>query len=198
MRQKRLDASEPKSVRCRPLYSVPSAKIQGMNRPDKTEYAPYYERYVSLVTGDVADVLGSQTTRLQDMITGMPEEKGEFRYADGKWSVKELLSHLIDGERMFAYRVLRISRGDETPIEGFEQDGYIENAHSNQRSFAEILEEFSLLRRANMILFKNLTDEDWSRLGTASDAKVSVRALAYIMAGHIEHHLGILKERYLA
>jgi hypothetical protein len=169
-----------------------------MNRPDKTEYAPYYERYVSLVTGDVADVLGSQTTRLQDMITGMPEEKGEFRYADGKWSVKELLSHLIDGERMFAYRVLRISRGDETPIEGFEQDGYIENAHSNQRSFAEILEEFSLLRRANMILFKNLTDEDWSRLGTASDAKVSVRALAYIMAGHIEHHLGILKERYLA
>ena len=169
-----------------------------MNRPDKTEYAPYYERYVSLVTGDVADVLGSQTTRLQDMITGMPEEKGEFRYADGKWSVKELLSHLIDGERMFAYRVLRISRGDETPIEGFEQDGYIENAHSNHRSFAEILEEFSLLRRANMILFKNLTDEDWSRLGTASDAKVSVRALAYIMAGHIEHHLGILKERYLA
>ena len=169
-----------------------------MNRPDTTEYAPYYERYVSLVTGDVAAVLGSQTTRLQDMITAMPEEKGEFRYAEGKWSIKELLSHLIDGERIFAYRALRISRGDETPIEGFEQDGYIENAHSNQRSFAEILEEFSLLRRANMILFKNLSDEDWSRLGTASDATVSARALAYIMAGHIEHHLGILKERYLA
>ena len=169
-----------------------------MKRPDTTEYAPYYERYVSLVTGDVANVLVSQTTRLQDMITAMPEEKGEFRYAEGKWSIKELLGHLIDGERMFSYRVLRISRGDETPIEGFEQDGYIENAHSNQRSFAEILEEFSLLRRANMILFKNLTDEDWSRLGTASGATVSVRALAFIMAGHIEHHLGILKERYLA
>jgi hypothetical protein len=197
MRQKRLDASEPKSVRCTPAYSFSSAKIQGMDRPDKTEYAPYYERYVSLVTGDVGDVLGSQTTRLQDIITGMPEEKGEFRYADGKWSIKELLSHVIDGERMFAYRVLRISRGDETPIEGFEQDGYIENAHANQRSFAEILEEFSLLRRANMILFKNFTDEDWARLGTASNATVSVRALAYIMAGHVEHHLGILKERYL-
>jgi hypothetical protein len=170
-----------------------------MNRPAPTEYAPYYERYVSLVTdGDVMNVLGGQTTRLQDIFTGMPEEKGEFRYAEGKWSIKELLGHLIDGERMFAYRVLRISRGDVTPIEGFEQDGYIENAHANARSFAELLEEFSLLRRANMIFFKNLTDEDWARLGTASDATVSVRALGYIMAGHIEHHLAILQERYLA
>ena len=158
-----------------------------MKRPDTTEYAPYYERYVSLVTGDVANVLGSQTTRLQDMITAMPEEKGEFRYAEGKWSIKELLGHLIDGERMFSYRVLRISRGDETPIEGFEQDGYIENAHSNQRSFAEILEEFSLLRRANMILFKNLTDEDWSRLGTASGATVSVRALDLHAVAQVQH-----------
>jgi DinB family protein len=93
--------------------------------------------------------------------------------------------------------LFRISRGDETPIEGFEQDGYIENAHSNERSFADILEEFSLLRRANMILFKNLEDAAWSRIGTANNVKVSVRALVYIMAGHIEHHLAILKERYL-
>ncbi|HUR97470.1 MAG TPA: DinB family protein [Pyrinomonadaceae bacterium] len=170
-----------------------------MNPPEKTEYAPYYERYVSLVTeGDVMDTLGSQTTRLQDIFTGMPEEKGEFRYGDGKWSIKELLGHLIDGERIFAYRALRISRGDQTPIEGFEQDGYIENAHSNERSLADLLEEFSLTRRANMLLFKNLTDDDWSRLGTASDATVSVRALGYIMAGHVEHHVTILKERYLA
>jgi len=197
MRQKRLDASESKSVQHTPAYSAPSAKIQAMNGPDKTEYAPYYERYVSLVTGDAMDVLGGQTTRLRDIFTGMPEERGEFRYADGKWSIKELLGHLIDGERMFAYRVLRISRGDETPIEGFEQDGYIENAHSNDRSFADLLEEFSLLRRANMIFFKNLTDDDWLRHGTASQATVSVRALGYIMAGHIEHHLTILKERYL-
>ncbi len=169
-----------------------------MNRPETTEYAPYYERYVSLVAdSDIIDTLGSQSTRLQDLIAAMPEERGDFRYADGKWSVKELLGHLIDGERMFAYRVLRISRGDETPIEGFEQDGYIENAHSNERSFADLLEEFSLIRRANMIFFKNLTDDAWSRVGTASDATVSVRALTYIMAGHIEHHFAILKERYL-
>jgi len=198
MRQKRLDASESKSVRCTPSYSARSAKIQVMSQPDKTEYAPYYERYVSLVNDrDVMNQLAAQTTQLQDIFTGMPEDKGEFRYADGKWSIKELLGHLIDGERMFAYRVLRISRGDETPIEGFEQDGYIENAHSNERSFADLLEEFSLLRRANMIFFKNLDDHAWSRLGTASGATVSVRALGYIMAGHVEHHLSILKERYL-
>jgi len=182
----------------RHAYSASSDKIQNMNRPEKTEYDPYYERYVSLVAeGDIIGTLGAQSTHLHDLFTGLPEEKGEFRYAEGKWSIKELLGHLIDGERMFAYRLFRISRGDETPIEGFEQDGYIENAHSNDRSFADLLEEFSLLRRANMIFFKNLDDTAWFRIGTANNAKISVRALVYIMAGHIEHHLAILKERYL-
>lgn len=170
-----------------------------MNRPEKTEYDPYYERYVSLVseTDDIITTLGSQSTELQDIFTAMPEENGEYRYAEGKWSIKELIGHLIDGERMFAYRLFRVSRGDETPIEGFEQDGYIENAHSNDRSFAELLEEFTLLRRANLLLVKNLAPEDWSRVGTANNVKISARALVYIMAGHIEHHLNILKERYL-
>ena len=170
-----------------------------MNRPEKNEYDPYYERYVSLVENrDIIDTLGAQPTQLQDLLTALPEEKGEFAYDEGKWSIKELIGHLIDGERMFAYRLFRISRADETPIEGFEQDGYIENAHSNRRSFSELLEEFSLLRRANLILIKNLTDDGWSRVGTANNAKISTRALIYIMAGHIEHHLGILKERYLS
>ena len=169
-----------------------------MNRPEKSEYDPYYEGYVSLVAdGDIIGTLGAQSTHLQDIFTGLSEETGEFRYAEGKWSIKELLGHLIDGERMFAYRLFRISRSDETPIEGFEQDGYIENAHSNERSFANLLEEFALLRRANMIFFKNLSDDAWSRVGTANNVKISVRALVYVMAGHIEHHLGILKERYL-
>lgn len=175
-----------------------SVRILNMNRPDPTEYDPYYERYVSLVADkDILDALASQPTRLHDLLTGVPDEKGDFAYAEGKWSTKELLGHLIDGERMFAYRLFRISRGDETPIEGFEQDGYIENAHSNLRSFADLLEEFSLLRRANMIFFKNLADDAWARIGTANNARVSVRALIYIMAGHIEHHLQILQERYL-
>ena len=182
-----------------PLDGSPaSGKILAMNRPDKSEYDPYYERYVSLVEdGDIIDKLASQPTELQDLLTALPEEKGSYAYAEGKWSIKELLGHLIDGERMFAYRMFRISRGDQTPIEGFEQDGYIENAHSNHRSFADLLDEFSLLRRANMIFFSNLDDDAWGRIGTANNVKISVRALTYIMAGHIEHHLGILKERYL-
>ena len=169
-----------------------------MNRPDKTEYDPYYEKYISLVEADdIIDRLASQPTVLSDLFKGVPEENGSFAYGDGKWSIKEVIGHLIDGERMFAYRIFRISRGDETPIEGFEQDGYIENAHSNSRSFADLLEEFTLLRRANMFFFNNLSDQDWLRIGTANNVKISVRALGYIMAGHIEHHVGILKERYL-
>ncbi len=176
-----------------------SDKLAYMNRPDKSEYAPYYEGYVARVANDdIFDTLAAQPTILHDLLTVIPDEKGEYRYAEGKWSVKELLGHLIDGERMFAYRLFRISRGDQTPIEGFEQDGYIENAFSNERSFADLVEEFSLLRRANMIFFNNVTDDGWNRVGTANNVSVSVRALAYIMAGHIDHHLNILKERYLA
>ena len=173
-------------------------KLGVMNRPDKSEYDPYYERYVAFVENDdIFDKLASQPTTLKDLVTAMPEEQGKYRYAEGKWSIKEVLGHLIDGERMFAYRLFRISRGDETPIEGFEQDGYIENAHSDSRSFADLLEEFSLLRRANMIFFNNLTDDAWSRSGIANNVRISVRALAYIMAGHIDHHLAVLRERYL-
>ena len=170
-----------------------------MNPPERTEYDPYYQKYVSLVENDdIVGTFASQPTKLQDIFTAMPEDKGSFAYAEGKWSIKEVLGHLIDGERMFAYRLFRIARADETPIEGFEQDGYIENAHSNDRSFADLLEEFTLLRRANILFLNNLSDQDSMRIGTANNAKISARALVYIMAGHIEHHLGILKERYLA
>lgn len=179
-------------------YRICSDKILDMQRPDKTEYDPYYEKYVSLVEDDdIIDTLGAQPTKLNDLFTALPNEKGCFAYEKGKWSIKEVLGHMIDGERMFSYRMFRISRGDETPIEGFEQDGYIENAYSDNRSFADLLDEFSLLRRANMIFFTNLTDEGWNRVGTANDVKISVKALIYIMAGHVEHHLNILKERYL-
>ena len=170
-----------------------------MNRPERTEYDPYYETYISLVeSDDIVGTLAAQLTKLQDLVTALPEEKGAYAYEEGKWSIKEVLSHLIDGERMFAYRLFRISRGDKTPIEGFEQDDYNENAQANRRSFGELLEEFSLLRRANLLLVKNLDDEGWSRVGTANNVQVTSRALIYIMAGHIEHHLGILKQRYLA
>jgi hypothetical protein len=169
-----------------------------MKRPETNEYDPYYGNYIDLVEGDnVLPVLDAQPAELNALFLHAPEEKGLFAYGEGKWSIKELLSHVIDGERMFAYRVLRISRGDQTPIEGFEQDGYIENSNANNRSFAELLSEFEMLRRANMLMFNNMSGEASARIGTANDKEVSVRALVYIMAGHVTHHINILKARYL-
>lgn len=169
-----------------------------MNRPESSEYDPYYEHYVSLVPEtEITAVLAAQPQELSRLFDGLADEKGTHSYAEGKWTIKELLGHLIDGERMFAYRIFRISRGDQTPIEGFEQDGYIENAHSNSRTFADLLEEFALLREANMHVFRNLTEDAWTRVGTANEKQISVRALAWIMAGHIRHHIDILKGRYL-
>ncbi|MFZ1702465.1 MAG: DinB family protein [Pyrinomonadaceae bacterium] len=169
-----------------------------MNRPEPNEYAPYYGNYVSQVaeSADVLEVLDSQASDLRSMFEGLPEEKGSFTYADGKWTIKEVLSHLIDGERMFAYRVLRISRGDETPIEGFEQNDYIETSNANKRPFASLLDEFDLQRRSNLILLNNLSDEASRRMGTASGLPISTRAMTYIMAGHVLHHAAVLKERY--
>ncbi|HQZ94923.1 MAG TPA: DinB family protein [Pyrinomonadaceae bacterium] len=170
-----------------------------MNRPETNEFAPYYNTYVSTVEGNnVMPVLESQTAELRSIFSGMPEEKGTFAYAEGKWTLKEALSHLIDGERIFAYRILRISRGDKTPIEGFEQDGYIATSNANDRPFANLLDEFDLQRRSNLILVKNISDEGSRRMGTASDNPISVRALVYIMAGHVTHHLRVIKERYLS
>ena len=105
---------------------------------------------------------------------------------------------MIDGERMFAYRCFRIARGDKTPIEGFEQDGYIENSHANRRPIAELIEEFTLLRKANIMFFRNLESDDWTRIGTANNVEISVRSLAWIMVGHVRHHAAILEGRYLA
>lgn len=169
-----------------------------MNRPETNEYAPYYDRYISLIqSDDVLPVLAQQSADLKALFADVPEERGVHAYEEGKWTLKELLSHLIDGERIFSYRILRISRGDETPIEGFEQDGYIENSNANNRCIADLIEEFELERRANMRMLTNISEENSLRIGTASDNKVSVRALAYIMAGHIQHHVEIIKSRYL-
>lgn len=170
-----------------------------MNRPESNEFAPYYNNYISQIDGGgVMPVLDSQAAELRSMFENVPEEKGAFAYAGGKWSTKELLSHMIDGERIFSYRVLRISRGDETAIEGFEQDDYIANSNANNRSFADLLDEFEHERRANLLMINNISDENSKRVGTASGNPVSARALVYIMAGHAKHHMKILSERYLA
>lgn len=175
-----------------------SSKTTHIEPPQEGEFNPYYSKYTSLVTEpSIIAVLEEQCDVIEQTYGSLPEERGTYTYEAGKWTIKEALSHLIDGERIFAYRALRIARGDETPIEGFEQDGYIENSHANERTFDDLKEELLECRRSNLRQFKNLKEADWSRMGTASGSPVSVRALAYIMAGHIRHHFNIHNERYL-
>ncbi|MEP7074415.1 MAG: DinB family protein [Acidobacteriota bacterium] len=169
-----------------------------MLKPEASEYGPYYEKYVSLVTEwDLLGVLEQQPAELDSLVGGLDEEKGKFAYAEGKWTVKEVISHVIDGERIFAYRVLRISRGDENPIEGFDQDGYIENSYANERTFRDLLDELSESRHANLRMLRNLREDGWKRMGTASGSPISVRGLGYIMAGHVRHHVNIFRNQYL-
>ncbi len=169
-----------------------------MNRPEKTEYNEFYDTYVSLVDEtEIVSAFENQLDEMNEFFNSISEEKSATSYAEGKWTIKELVGHLIDGERIFGYRALRISRGDETPIEGFEQDDYVENAPFGDYKFSDLVEEFNLVRRSNILFFKHLKETDWTRTGTASDSPVSVRALAFIMVGHVIHHANILKDRYL-
>jgi hypothetical protein len=167
-------------------------------RPAPTEYAPYYERYVSLVpAGDVVETLERQRAETASLLGGLTEEQGDARYAPGKWSAKELVGHLADTERILSYRLLRIARGDRTPIEGFDQDPYVANSNAAARTVASLAEEFGHVRAATLALVRGLDDAAWSRTGVANENEVTVRALAHIIAGHEAHHIGILRERYL-
>jgi uncharacterized damage-inducible protein DinB len=166
-------------------------------RPQPGEYAPYYERYVSLVQGDdILNALDHQRRETMLLLSGRDDDDGDFRYAAGKWSAKEVLGHVCDTERIFAYRALRIARADATPIEGFEQDDYVRNGPFAQRPLADLIEDFIAVRRATLSLLRNLDEAAWSRRGSANKNEVSVRALAYIIAGHELHHRGILEEKY--
>lgn len=173
-------------------------KPVAIEKPGAEEYNEFYQGYVSQVTeSDVLGVLSVQPDEVRAVFGSLDESKGTFSYAHGKWTIKEMLSHIIDGERHFGYRVNRISRGDTTPIEGFEQDLYVENSHANERTFEDMIAEFAELRSANLRQIRNFDEVDWLRRGTASGNPFSVRALGYIMAGHVRHHLKILQERYL-
>lgn len=168
-------------------------------RPKPTEYAPYYERYVSLITSDdIMAVLEQQRRDSILLLNCRSEEEGNSRYAPGKWTVKELWGHVCDAERIFAYRALRFSRGDQTPIEGFEQDDYVPHAPFVQRPMSDLVEEFIAVRRASVSLFRMLDDAAWDLRGVASKNEVSVRGLAYIIAGHELHHRRILEQRYFS
>jgi hypothetical protein len=166
-------------------------------RPEPGEYAPYYDRYISLIPGtDILGTLDAQRRQTMLLLSGRDERDGEFRYAPDKWSAKEVLGHVCDTERIFAYRALRIARGDQTPIEGFEQDDYVRNGLFARAPLDEIIEDYIAVRRATLTLLRNLDEAAWTRRGVANKNEVSVRALAYIIAGHELHHRRILEEKY--
>lgn len=170
-----------------------------IGRPEETEYLPYYGKYVSLVPeGGILTTLGQQIEETLALLRSIPEAQGTFRYAPDKWSIKELLGHIIDTERIFSYRALRFARGDETPLPGYEQDDYVRGASFDAFPLAELADEFESVRRATILLFRHLSEEAWLRRGAANESEVSVRALSYIIAGHERHHISILRDRYLA
>ncbi len=167
-------------------------------RPAPDEYAAYYEKYVSLVPeGGVAETLERQAAETLALLRGLGEEQGGHRYGPGKWSVKQLIGHVIDTERIFAYRALAIARGERAPLPGMDQDEYMAGSDFDARTLAGLADEFEAVRRGNVLMFRALGPEAWARRGTASDNEVTVRALAYILAGHEAHHVRILRERYL-
>ena len=168
------------------------------NRPQNSDYAAYYEKYIALVPGgDFLEILGEQHTTLQRMLSPLSEKQAEFRYDADKWSIKEVIGHISDAERIFAYRLLRIARGDQTPLASFEQDPYIVTGKFTARKLEDLLEEFSAVRKASVTLIRSLDDKAWVRRGTASQKEVTALALAFIIAGHERHHSNILRERYL-
>jgi len=165
---------------------------------NENEYAPFYKNYIKAL-GDVnlLDILNTSFEDLSAALKGLSEEKLLFRYQDGKWTIKELMQHIIDAERVLSYRALRYSRNDATDLPGFDEDWYVDNSNGNQRNFEDLLNEFSHLRAATISLFESFTPEMLQIKGSLSGNDMSVRALGFIIAGHQMHHLKIMKEKYL-
>ena len=175
-----------------------TASAAAIARPENDEYAPYYRRYTELVPeGEIVSTLTQQLKSTLRLLRGIDEGKANSRYAPGKWSIKELVGHLLDTERVFSYRALRFARGDQTPLSGFEQDDYVRGANFQEGRLVDLATEFEHVRLSNIQFFKSLSEAAWTRRGSANDSEVSVRALAHIIAGHEAHHIQILKTRYL-
>jgi len=175
-----------------------STLTASFGRPQSDEYNPYYDRYISLVgSEDIILLLERQAAETATLFHSA-SARADFRYAPGKWSVKEMLGHVNDTERIMVYRALRVARGDKTPIEGYEQDDYVRNGNFGRRTLADLIEEFADVRTATVSLFRHLDAETGLRRGIANKNEISARALAYIIAGHELHHRRVLKAKYLA
>ena len=166
-------------------------------RPDSSEHAPYYGRYIALVPeGDLFAIFDVETKATRDFLGSVTDERSLHRYAAGKWSLRETYVHLVDSERIFGYRALRFARGDRTELSGFEPDDYTPHSGADARSWPSIVEEYAAVRAATLAFYRSLPAEAWSRAGVASGARVTVRALAYITVGHDIHHRTLARERY--
>jgi uncharacterized damage-inducible protein DinB len=170
-----------------------------VNELETTEYAPYYGTYIAKVdnTYTLVEELEISVHNFIHFVREIPMDKYDYRYAEGKWTIKEIIQHLIDTERIFVYRALRFSRNDSTELPGFDENDYADNVNANERSINDLLTEMSALRHANIMFFKSLKEEDLKKKGIASNNLVSVRAIGFIIIGHQNHHMQIFKERYL-
>lgn len=168
-----------------------------IEKPPASEYSPFYQGYIArLPEGDILDLMREQRQVLHSLPATVSADRESFAYAPGKWTLREVIGHLCDGERIFGYRALRISRADRTPLPGFEENDYIENSNYSSTALADLVDELCLLRDANLHLFSRLDPAAWQHIGVANDHPVSVRALAFIIVGHTSHHLEILRDRY--
>ena len=170
-----------------------------MNRPMETEYASDYQGYVNQVSeNEILPVLRSQMDDLDVLLDRVAPEKETYRYAEGKWSIREIVGHLIDGERVVGYRAFCIARGEQQNLPGFDQDEYMLTAPYNHIALEDLLSELRLIRLGNIAMFRTFDEAAWSRSGTANSNQITVRALAFIMVGHLRHHMNVLRERYLS
>lgn len=167
-----------------------------MNLPQTHEYPVWYEPYISLVDQDVMRILKKQATDFPDFLKGL-SKKGDYAYAPGKWTIKQMVGHIIDSERVFSYRLTCFARGEIHGLPGFDENEYVDNAHFQDRTLSSLAEEFNLLRSANLFLFKSLTEKELNRSGIASERQITVRALLFVIAGHLMHHVQVIKDRYL-
>lgn len=168
-----------------------------MKRPQVNEYAIFYKKYIDTVSDNVIAELQHQASSFTSFLKGISSDKASYSYADGKWTVKELVGHVIDTERIMVYRMLTIARNDKTALPGFEENDYVKNAHFSERTLVSLADEFAVLRSANMYLIKSFNEEEISRKGLANNLPISVLSLIYILAGHLNHHRAIIQERYL-
>jgi hypothetical protein len=168
-------------------------------RPESSEYGDFYAKYVALVPeeGELVSILGEQSVRTFAFLEELSEEQGNYRYAPEKWSIKQMIGHLTDNERIMSYRLLRIARGDGTPLAGYEENDYVQAGDFDRFSMKEMLAHFKIVRGSTLALLASLPEESWTRTGTANHAPMSVRAQACVLIGHELHHLNVLKERYL-